>query len=143
MPASKSEMVMAALHALIDNATFPTLSVLRNEVLPVRLPRGGLAILRDGDPGEPEVTMSPLQYHYERRASLEVFTAGPDRGAAFDAIAQAIGLAIEGDRTLGGLCDWVEPEAPEPQDLPVEGADTIKAAAIPIVLHYSTSNPLT
>ena len=39
------------------------------------------------------------------------------------------------DRTLGGLCDWVEAEAPRPVDLPVEGAASLKAAVIPVILH--------
>jgi hypothetical protein len=43
---------------------------------------------------------------------------------------------------LGGLCDWAEPEAPQPSDLPVEGAETIKAAVIAVVLHYTTADPL-
>jgi hypothetical protein len=39
---------------------------------------------------------------------------------------------------LGGLCDWGEAESPRPVDLPVEGAASLKAAVIPVVLHYST-----
>ena len=35
-------------------------TVLRGEVLPERVPSDGLLILRDGDPGEPEMTLSPL-----------------------------------------------------------------------------------
>ena len=46
------------------------------------------------------------------------------------------------DRTLGGLCDWVEAEAPRPVDLPVEGAASLKAAVIPVILHYTTADPL-
>ena len=33
-------------------------------------------------------------------------------------------------------------EAPRPVDLPVEGAASLKAAVIPVVLHYSTADPL-
>ena len=43
---------------------------------------------------------------------------------------------------LGGLCDWVEAEAPRPVDLPVDGAAGLKAAVIPVVLHYTTADPL-
>jgi hypothetical protein len=35
-------------------------TALRGEVLPERVPAEGLLILRDGEPGEPEVTLSPL-----------------------------------------------------------------------------------
>lgn len=44
--------------------------------------------------------------------------------------------------TLMGLCDWVEGQAPEPVDLPVEGAPSLKAGIIPIILHYATTDPL-
>ena len=46
------------------------------------------------------------------------------------------------DRTLGGLCDWAEAKAPRPIDLAVDGAATLKAAVIPIVLHYASADPL-
>ena len=100
------------------------------------------AILFD-QPGEPEVTLSPLRYHYQHRAELEVvIQAGSGRAGAFDDLVAAIGAALETDRTLGGLCDWVEPEAPDPVDLPVEGAAALKAAVITVVLHYTTTGPL-
>ena len=67
---------------------------------------------------------------------------GANRDAAFDALCTSIGAAISADRTLGGLCDWVEAEAPRPVDLPVEGTATLKAAIITVILHYSTTNPL-
>lgn len=49
---------------------------------------------------------------------------------------------LEADRTLGGLCDWIEPEVPDSVDLPVEGAAALKAAVITVVLHYTTTGPL-
>ena len=116
--------------------------VLRGEVLPERVPAAGLLILRDGDPGEPEVTLSPLMYHYQHRAEIEAVVQGPDRDALFDTLCASIGTVFAADRTLGGLCDWVEAEGPHPVDLPVEGAASLKAAVIPVVLHYSTTEPL-
>ena len=56
--------------------------------------------------------------------------------------AASIGPALAGDSTLGGLYDWVEPDAPEPVDLAIEGAAALKAGIIPITLHYSTADPL-
>ena len=67
---------------------------------------------------------------------------GTDRDAAFDALCASIRAAIAADQTLGGLCDWVEAEAPHPVDLPVEGAASLKAAVIPVILHYTTADPL-
>jgi hypothetical protein len=139
MPTSR-EGILSALHALLQTQPAP---VLRGEVLPERVPPAGLLILRDGDPGEPAVTLSPLRYHSQHRAEVEaVVQAGTDRDAAFDALAAGVGSALTADRTLGGLCDWAEAEAPRPVDLFVDGASTLKAAVIPILLHYSTSDPL-
>ena len=131
---SKRETILAALHALLQNLAAP---VLRGEVLPERIPGTGLIILRDGKPGEPEVTLSPLTYFYEHRAELEVvIQAGTGRDALFDTLTADIGAVLTADRTLGGLCDWVEAEAPEPVDLAIEGAASLKAAVVPIILHY-------
>lgn len=118
-------------------------TALRGEVLPERVPSDGLLILRDGEPGEPEVTLSPLRYHYQHRAELEVVVQTPNRRAsAFDSLITAIAAALEADRTLGGLCEWVEAEAPASVDLPTEGAAALKAAVITVVLHYTTTGPL-
>ena len=73
MPTPRETILQALLAAL---QTMPAATVLREEVLPERLPAGGLVILRDGDPGTPEVTLSPLQYHYEHRAEVEVIVQG-------------------------------------------------------------------
>ncbi|WP_068305959.1 acyl-CoA transferase [Pararhodobacter sp. CCB-MM2] len=91
-------------------------TALRGDVLPERVPAEGLLILRDGEPGEPKVTLSPLRYHYQHRAEIEAVVQGTVRDAA--------------DRTLGRLCDWVE------------GAASLKAAVIPVILHYTTADPL-
>jgi hypothetical protein len=139
MPTTR-ETILTALHARLQPLAALTL---RDEVLPERIPAAGLIILRDGQPGEPEVTLSPLRYHFQHRAELEVVVqAGTGRASAFDDLIAAIGAALEADRTLGGLCDWVEPEAPASVDLPVEGAAALKAAVIAVVLHYTTTGPL-
>jgi hypothetical protein len=138
MPTAR-ETILTALHARLSALPATTL---RGDVLPERVPAAGLLILRDGDPGEPEVTLSPLRYHYQHRTEIEVVVQGASRDAAFDALISSVGTALAADRTLGGLCDWIEAEAPRPVDLPVEGAASLKAAVIPVVLHYSTDDPL-
>lgn len=139
MPTTR-ETILAALHARLQSLAA---TVLRDEVLPERIPPAGLIILRDGQPGEPEITLSPLRYHFQHRAELEVIVqAANDRATAFDTLMLAIGTLLFTDRTLGGLCDWVEAEAPASVDLPVDGAVSLKAAVVTVVLHYSTSNPL-
>jgi hypothetical protein len=137
---SARETILSALHTRLS--MLPT-GALRGDVLLERVPAQGLLILRDGEPGEPEVTLSPLRYYYQHRAEIEAVVQGTnDRDAAFDTLCASIGLVITDDRTLDGLCDWVEAEAPQPVDLPVEGAAGLKAAVIPVVLHYSTADPL-
>ena len=134
------ETILTALHARLQSLAA---AVLRDEVLPERIPPAGLIILRDGQPGEPEVTLSPLRYHYQHRTELEVIVqAANNRATAFDTLIASIGTALEADRTLGGLCDWIETEAPASVDLPVEGAASLKAAVITVVLHYTTTGPL-
>ena len=136
------ETILTALADLLS--TIPHVPVLRGEVLPERVPPAGLMILRDGNPGEPGVTLSPLMYHYQHRAELEVIVQSTaQRDSLFDALTAQIGAVIAADRSLGGLCDWVEPEAPEPVDLPVEGGASLKAAIVPVLLHYATTDPLT
>ena len=137
---SARETILSALHTRLS--MLPT-GALRGDVLPERVPAQGLLMLRDGEPGEPEVTLSPLRYHYQHRAEIEAVVQGAnDRDATFDALIASIGTALSTDRTLGGLCDWIEPEAPQPVDLPVEGAASLKAAVIPVILSYSTADPL-
>lgn len=136
---STRETILTALYARLS--ALPA-TALRGEVLPERVPAAGLLILRDGEPGEPEVTLSPLRYHYQHRAEIEAIVQGADRDATFDTLCASLGAALTADRTLGGLCDWVEVEAPRPVDLPVEGAASLKAAVIGIVLHYTTADPL-
>jgi hypothetical protein len=134
------ETILTALADLLR--TVPHVPVLRGEVLPERVPPTGLMILRDGDPGEPGVTLSPPRHHYQHRAEIEAVVQGTDRDVTFDTLCASIGAAITADRTLGGLFDWVEAEAPRPVDLPIEGAATLKAAVITVILHYSTADPL-
>ena len=136
---SARETILIALHARLS--MLPA-TALRGDVLPERIPTDGLLILRDGDPGDPEVTLSPLRYHYQHRAEIEAVVQGPDRDADFDTLTASIGAVVAFDRTLDGLCDWIEAEAPQPVDLPVEGAACLKAAVIPMILHYFTTDPL-
>ena len=138
MPTTR-ETILAALHARL--LALPA-TALRGDVLPERVPSEGLLILRDGDPGEPEVTLSPLRYHYQHRAEIEAVVQGASRDTGFDTLCASIGTALAADRTLGGLCDWVDAEAPQPVDLPVDGAASLKAGVIPVMLHYSTADPL-
>ena len=139
---SARETILTALTDLLR--TIPHVPVLRGEVLPERIPPAGLMLLRDGNPGEPGVTLSPLTYHFQHRAELEVIVqSASNRDSLYDALCAQIGAVIAADRTLRGLCDWIQAEAPEPEDLAVEGAASLNTSIIPVVLHYATTDPLT
>lgn len=112
MPTAR-ETILTALQAQLSALPATTL---RGDALPERVSAAGLLILRDGEPGEPEVTLSPLSYHYQHRAEIEAVVQGAARDTTFDTLCASIGAAIAADRTLGGLCDWVEAEAPRPVD---------------------------
>ncbi len=116
------------------------ITVLRNETLPARIPSEGLLILRDGKQDEPEITLSPTIYHYQHRVELEVIVQAPER--SLDDLLLAVAEALEGKITLDGAVDYLRIDTPEFLSEPVEGAPTIRGAVIPIILEYSTSNPL-
>jgi hypothetical protein len=137
------ETILQALFTLLQ--TIEGAKVLRNEVLPEKIPSGGLLILRDGDPGEPEVLLSPLSYYWQHRAQLEVVVQkgdAPDRDAALDDLLQAVAAAVASDRTLGGLCDRVTAFAPDTSTLAIEGGASIKGAVVSIELIYTTADSI-
>ena len=133
------ETILAALHARLS--ALPA-TALRGDVLPERVPAAGLLILRDGEPGEPDATLSPLAYHYRHGAEIEAVVQGPDRDAAFDALCSSVGEALAVDRTLGGLCDWAEPLAASAEIVAVEGVTPFKAATVEIEIHYASPERL-
>ncbi len=95
MPTQR-ETILTALADLLR--TVPHVPVLRGEVLPERISPAGLMILRDGNPGESGVTLSPLTYHFQHRSELEVIVqSATDRDAVFDALLAQIGAVSRVD----------------------------------------------
>ena len=142
---SRREQVLDAIKTLIAGA-LPNAEVKRNLDKPERIPPGGLVIIRDGDSGEPEVLLSPLTYVYEHRVPIELAafaSASLTREQVIDQMLSAIGTAAMADRTLGGLCDFIETEAPTPDDLETAGAISARWADAAIIAGYATPNPLT
>ena len=140
---SKREEALDALFVAIQAVPGPEKR--RGGEMPTRVPTGGLLILRDGDPGEPEVTLCPLVYEYRHRAEIEVILQPPVSAITtdvMDAVLVRMGEAIEADRTLGGTCLWVETVAPIMSDLALEGVAGITAAVVPVELIYITTGPL-
>jgi hypothetical protein len=144
MPASKAEQVLDGLKALLG--TVPHAVVERNSVLPEKVPDGGLVILRDGDPGEPEQALGGFgSTYYQHAVEIEVYLEKGDRAVrdtAFDDLLQQIGAALEADPTLGGLAFGLTYGRPEPAIEAIAGAPAIKSATLSVTIDYETSAPL-
>ena len=122
MPASKAEQVLDALKALLQ--AVPDVSVERNSVLPEKVPGGGLIIVRDGDPGEPEQALGGFgSTYYQHTVEIEVYLEEGDaaaRDAAFDVTYGRPATAIEA----------------------VAGPRAIKAATLIVAVDYESEAPL-
>ena len=144
MPASKAEQVLDALKALLE--TVPDATVQRNCVLPEKVPAGGLIILRDGDPGEPEQALGGFgSTYYQHAVEVEVYVEEGDaaaRDAAFDDLLQQIGAVLEADPTLSGLAFGLAYGRPAPSIEAVAGAPAIKAATVTVTVDYESDAPL-
>jgi hypothetical protein len=140
---SRRESILAALAATLDTALIAR--VRRNEVLPERVPAEGLVILRDGDPGEPDVTLNPRTEFYSHRVELEAYVPRDANGGgevALDALLGEIGVALDVDPSLGGLAENLTPSAPETGALAIDGAAPIVTARFVVTVEYLVNDPL-
>ena len=129
--------MLSALFAQLQIVSRAT--VRRNEALPVSVPAGGLVILRDGEPGEPDVTLNPRTEFYSHRAEIEAFVTQPASGGgedALDALLQQIGAVLAVDRSLGGLAEHLFCSAPVTDVMAIEGAAPILTARITVTIEY-------
>jgi hypothetical protein len=144
MPASKAEQVLDAFKALLE--TVPDAVIERNSVLPEKIPDGGLIILRDGDPGEPEQALGGFgSTYYQHAVEVEVYVEEGDAAArdpAFDDLLQQIGVALKANPTLGDLAFGLTYGQPEPSIEAIAGAPAIKAATLSVTVDYETDAPL-
>ena len=141
---SQRENAIGAVFALLGQLTLGT-TVKRNAALPERVADHAMAILRDGEMGEPEVSLSPLTYHWQHQVAIELFVADPDtavRDARMDGLLVELAALIDLDRTLGGQVEYAEIGPPKFDELAPEGTSGIKACLLLVVLHYSSSGPL-
>jgi hypothetical protein len=141
---SRREQVLAALLLRLQSGLAAT--VRRNEALPEKVPAAGLVILRDGDPGEPDVTLNPRTEFYSHRVEIEAYVPRDSTGggeAALDALLGAIGTALRIDPSLGGLAENLTLSAPETGALAFEGAAPVLTARLIVTVEYLVSDPLT
>ncbi|HQS00749.1 hypothetical protein [Polaromonas sp.] len=141
---SQRENAIGALFAVLGQLSLGTM-VKRNAALPERIADHAMTILRDGEMGEPEVSLSPLTYHWQHQVAIELFVADPDastRDARMDGLLTELATLIETDRTLAGVVEYAEIGQPKFDELAPEGTSGIKACLLPVVLHYSSAGPL-
>ncbi len=144
---SQRENAIGALFAVLGQLSLGMsgVAVKRNAALPERVGNHAMTILRDGEMGEPEVSLSPLTYHWQHQVAIELFVANADaaaRDARMDGLLTELAGLIEADRTLGGVVEYAEIGSPKFDELAPDGSSGIKACLLPVVLHYSSSGPL-
>ena len=139
---SVREQILTALLARLE--TVPGTTAKREAPLPETVPAGGLIILRDGDPGDPDVVLSPVTYLWEHQTEIEVILQRDqdDDGAALDSLLMAVGVALSADRSLGDLAEWLDWSAPKTSGLAIDGAASLHGATVPVTIHYSSADPL-
>ena len=140
MASSKSEQVLEAIKALL--VTVPNAKVERNTAVPEKIPTGGLIVLRDGDPGDPETALGGFGgVYYSHEIEIELYIEQGDatvRDAAFDILVQSIGTVLEADLTLDGLAFGMSYARPEINTESVSGAPAIKTGTITMIVEYET-----
>ena len=141
---SKTELILEAIKARLETA--PGARVERNTVVPEKIPSGGLIVLRDGDPGVPDTALGGFGgAYYNHAVEVELYIEVGDaaaRDTAFDALVQAVGVALEIDPTLGDLIFGMTYGRPEIDTEAVAGAPAIKTGTIIVTVEYETDSPL-
>lgn len=138
---TKHEGIAQALLAALEAGC--SAQVMREEELPVRCPAEGVLNLRPDDPQEDDQHLGTGVREWSRVFELEVVVQGAeeaDRTTAFDALMVELGVIFDG-LSLGGLVSHLELSAPEGVDeVPMEGAETLKGATVPVTAFYETTN---
>ena len=144
MASSKPEQVLEAIKARLN--TVPNAKVERNTAVPEKILTGGLIVLRDGDPGEPETALGGFGgVYYSHNIEIELYIEEGEatvRDVAFDILVQSIGTALETDPTLGGLAFGMSYGRPEINTEAVTGSAAIKTGTIIVTVEYETTSLL-
>lgn len=140
------DAVKAAIVAALPNADVKLQGNEDDDAKARSIGPGGTVIIRAGDPGEPEVYLSPRTYVYAHRIPIEVAAFASDTqtpAKIVDAMLVAIGEQVDLDPSFGGLCDDSECEAPQSDDLETLGVKSGQWSNGAIIAIYGTPNPLT
>ena len=142
--ASNREIALQALLATIRAAVPSGTIVRRND--------GGASYsaatavyldIMDGDPGEPDIGLSPERYFWRHEAEIYIGiegNTGPVRASERDTLIMAIDAAINADPTLGNKVQDSEVGTPRVADLArAEGGPGIAATVLPVILEYESA----
>lgn len=150
---TKSETVLGALKTQLEAYfadgelwTGDTITVDRNAAEPEEIAGGGLVIIRDGDPGQPDQALGQVGgCYYQHSIEIEIYVQDglrAARDALYSALLAGVGAALEADKTLDGNVLGMIYGPPEPLTTLVEGAGDIKSGVIRPVVDYEASSPL-
>lgn len=113
--------------------------------LPVSESERWKLVIRDGDTGEPEASLSPPTYEYQHEAALAltVVKAGKqDADTLFSCVVEKISTRIAAAPTLGGKVDYVQLGGLNTDEVDQDVLNGFKAAILPVTLYYTTTSPL-
>ncbi len=137
---TRHEAIIQALVAAL--AGHPS-TVTREAELPQVCPPGGIVNLVPRDPEEVARRLGVVAREINRVVDLECVVQSGDpavRSALLDASLSAIGVLLS-NTNLGGLVDYLDVGEPaSADDVPMEGAASLKGATVPVTLYYETSN---
>ncbi|QQA43955.1 acyl-CoA transferase [Pelagovum pacificum] len=140
---STYETILSALKAALEAGTDAVVMRADDAQESFAVPPEGAILIVEGEPGAPELLMSPLSYTYEHGIELELYVTGENNITGFDALRVAVGAVLAADRFLGGAVTWLDWAPAVPNDDPIDGNDAIRTGLIPVTVTYTTSNPLT
>jgi hypothetical protein len=144
MASIREQVVRALFELLRDGLTAGgrRSDVQRNRDRAQKVAAHGDVIVRDGLPGDPEISMSPRKYFYSHEIPIEVAFDAADKEGGLDALLSRIGGLIKDDPTLGGLCICIEPTAPNVDVIDTNGATGARWADFSVIANYVTDWPL-
>ena len=141
---TKMAAVITALVAVLD--AIPGVTVVANVAVPQEIPEGGLIIVHDGDPGEPEEVLNGFRNcYYQHSIDVEIYARHGitgNRDSAWDTLIAAVGTALEGNLTLSGTIHGMSYGQPTTDVEQVEGGHDIKRGVLIIIADYQSSSPL-
>ena len=143
---SVREQIIVAFFAELKTLESSRIKVLRNPDKLMKVPAdGAIIVLRDGESGDPEVLLSPLTYIYEQVATLEITIDNAHAQRQHTRPADLLlitGNLIDNHRSMNGLAEWMEAQAPEFLQEAVEGAPAIRTATVNVLMRFNTTSPL-